>query len=288
MLIALGALLARAPAFAAITVADDTGQRVSLPGVPQRIVSLAPGATEMLFAAGAGERVIATVEFADEPEAARRIPRIGDSNAVDMERLLALRPDLVVIWAGGGNAAQIEKLTRLHVPLYRQQADSLAAIAASLRRLGALTGTQASAAHAAADIDARLAGLARRYSMAKPLTALLEVWNRPLYTVGGTHVMSDSLRTCGVRNVFGELRDLGPVIDIEAVIARDPDLIIAVAPRGAAQEWLAEWKRFGSLRAVRGGALIAFEDQRLSRLGPSALAATEALCRAIDTVRRRE
>jgi iron complex transport system substrate-binding protein len=112
-------------------------------------------------------------------------------------------------------------------------------------------------------------------------TVLLEVWNRPIYTVGGTHIMSDALTSCGVRNVFGDLRELGPVIDTEAVIARNPDIIVAAAPPGEAASWLAEWRRFGSLKAVQTGRLVAFEDQRLSRLGPSVVPATEALCKAL-------
>jgi iron complex transport system substrate-binding protein len=110
---------------------------------------------------------------------------------------------------------------------------------------------------------------------------LLEVWNRPIYTVGGGHLMSDALTSCGVRNVFGDLKELGPVISTEAVIARNPDIIVASAPPGEGASWLAEWKRFGSLNAVRTGRLVAFEDQRLNRLGPSVVLATEALCKAL-------
>ncbi len=110
---------------------------------------------------------------------------------------------------------------------------------------------------------------------------LLEVWNRPIYTVGGSHMMTDSLRLCGVRNVFADLKEQGPSVDTEAVIARDPDVIVAVAPTGTAAGWLQEWRRFGSMKAVRYGRLVPFEDARLSRLGPSALGGTEALCEAL-------
>jgi len=287
--LALAALLAAAsfPAFAAdgggITVVDDVGRKVTLARVPQRIVSIAPGATEMLFAAGAGSRVIATVEFSDEPPAAKKVARIGDSNAVDMERVVALRPDVVVVWEGGSNVAQVSQLESLKVPLYRHRVSRLGDIPMSLRRLGALTGTQSAAEAAAHDVEARLATLQKRYgqSATKP-TVLLEVWNRPIYTVGGSQMMSDSLRLCGALNVFADLKEQGPSVDTEAVIGRDPQIIVAVAPPGVSQEWLSEWKRFGTLRAVREGRLVPFEDQRLSRLGPSAVAGTEALCEAIN------
>jgi iron complex transport system substrate-binding protein len=281
---------ATAPA-AVLTVTDDTGRRVTLPHIPLRIISLAPGATEMLFAAGAGDRLIATVDFSDEPAAAKRVPRIGDVTAVDMERLVALHPDVVLVWPGGGNPAQIEKIEQLGIPIYRQQVNRLAELPASLQRLGALTSDTAVAEQAARLLAAELARIARDYgggarpagaaaNGARP-TVLLEVWSRPLYTVGGTHLMSDALTSCGARNVFGDLKELGPVIDTEAVIARNPDIIVAVAPPGEGASWLAEWRRFGSLGAVRAGRLIAFEDQRLSRLGPSVVIATEGLCKAL-------
>jgi iron complex transport system substrate-binding protein len=284
----LACQLASATVLAATTVMDDTGQRVTLSSPPQRIISLAPSATEMLFAAGAGNRLIATVDFSDEPVAAKRVPRIGDVTAIDMERLVALHPDLVVAWPGGGNPAQIEKIAQLGIPIYRQQVNRLADLPGSLRRLGVLTSEESTAEQAARALSAEIARITREYGgasrvagAAPPPTVLLEVWNRPIYTVGGGHLMSDALTSCGVRNVFGDLKELGPVIGTEAVIARNPDIIVAAAPPGEGASWLAEWKRFGSLNAVRTGRLIAFEDQRLNRLGPSAVLATEALCKAL-------
>ena len=262
-------------------VVDDTGQRVTLSKPPLRIISLAPSATEMLFAAGAGDRVIAAVQFSDEPPAAKRVPRIGDVTAVDMERLVALRPDIVVVWPGGGNLAQIEKIAQLGIPLYRQQVNRLADLPASVRRLGALAADPSVAESAARALEDQLQHLAHEYGGGKHPTVLLEVWNRPVYTVGGTQLMSDALALCGARNVFGDLQGLSAVIDTEAVIARNPDIIVAAAPPSEGASWLAEWRRFGSLNAVRSSRLIAFEDQRLSRLGPSVLAATAGLCKAI-------
>jgi iron complex transport system substrate-binding protein len=277
--------VASVPAFSqapGFSVVDDAGRTVVLASTPRRIVSIAPGATEMLFAAGAGDRVIATVEFSDEPAAAKSVPRIGDANAIDMERVVALRPDVVVVWEGGSNPAQLSQLERLKVPLYRHKVEKLADIPVALRRLGKLTGTEDIAKKAAADVEARLANLRQLYARTANPTVLLEVWNRPIYTVGGSHMMTDSLRLCGARNVFADLKEQGPSVDMEAVIGRDPAIIVAVAPPGTADEWLNEWRRFATMKAVKNGRLIAFEDVRLSRLGPSALAGTEALCKAIN------
>jgi iron complex transport system substrate-binding protein len=274
-----------APSAAAVTVKDDVGYTVNLPSHPQRIVSLAPGATEMLFAAGAGQQVIATVQYSDEPAAARQIPRIGDVVAIDLEKLVALRPQVAVVWPGGGNPAQIEEIGRIGVPLYRQQVNSLADLPASLRRLGSLAGTSAEAERAAIAIEARLSGLAHKYRNDRHPTVLLQVWNHPIYTVGGSHLMSDVLKLCGARNVFDDLREQGPVIDVEAVVARNPDIIVAAAPPGAGPEWVADWQRFATLRAVRNGNVLMFEDQRLTRLGPSVIDAAEELCKALAKAR---
>jgi iron complex transport system substrate-binding protein len=272
-------------AIAAVTVTDDLGRTLILAHVPHRIASLAPGATEMLFAAGAGDRIIATVEYSDDPPAARRVPRIGDAAAIDMERLVALHPELVVVWPSGNNAAQVASIERLGLPIYRQQVDAFSEFPAALRRLGALAGTSAVAEGAAHALEEQLSALSRRYADRAPVTVLLQIWDRPIYTVGGKHLMSDALRLCGARNVFAELKVAAPVVDIEAVLARDPDMIVAAAPPGAAAAWLAQWQAFPSLKAVRTRRLIGFEDQRLTGLGPGALAATEKLCQLIDAQR---
>lgn len=272
-------------AWVSISATDDTGQTLTLAHTPQKIVSIAPGATEMLFAAGAGKQVIATVEFSDEPAEARSIPRIGDSNAIDVERVVALRPDVVVVWEGGNNAGQVAQLARLGIPLYRHRVERLTDMAPALRRLGQLAGTASQAERAAHEVEARLAQLAKTYGSGEMLSVLLEVWNKPIYTVGGTHMMTDSLRLCGARNIFEDLREKGPAVDLEAAIARNPQVIVAVAPPGVAREWLGEWKRYASMQAVRNNALVPYEDTRLSRLGPSALEGTETLCKALDRVR---
>ncbi|HEY2340633.1 MAG TPA: cobalamin-binding protein [Steroidobacteraceae bacterium] len=272
------------------SVRDDLGSAVEVGPAPLRIVSLTPGAAEMLFAAGGGGQLIATVEYSSEPAAARAVPRIGDVATIDMERLVALRPEVVIAWPAGGNPAQRAKIAALGIPLYQQQVARLADLPGSLRRLGALAGTEAVAEQSAAALEARLGALERTYSARIPLqqrpTVLLQVWNRPIYTVGGRHLMSDALALCGARNIFADLPEPGPLVDTEAVIARNPDIILAAAPIGEGATWVADWQRFPGLAAVRNHRVVAFENQALSRLGPSVLDATEELCRTIARVSR--
>ena len=291
-------------------VPDDLGRSVSVVRTPLRIVSLSPGATEMLFSAGGGAQLVGTVQYSDEPPAARTVPRIGDAVAIDMERLVALRPDVVLVSPALGNPAQLAKIRALGVPLYQQQVMRLADLPASVRRLGALTGTGPEAEREARELQARLAalehdnsgrgmagaagaagaadtgGAARSRSGVRRPSVLLQVWNRPIYTIGGRHLMSDALSLCGARNVFADLPEPSPLVDIEAVIARDPDIILAAAPAGEAAAWVADWQRFPSLTAVRSGRVLEFEDQALSRMGPSVIDATEKLCRTIARLSR--
>lgn len=284
--VAVGASAGRpAESIRIVTVVDDTGRRVTVAYPPRRIVSLAPGATEMLFAAGAGNRVVATDDLSDEPPAARTLPKLGELANIDIERLIATKPAVVVVWPYGTSPAQIALLGRLGLPVYREEPLTLGGIAASMRRLGQLAGTGGVADRVADGLQARLAALAKRYGKARnPPTALLEVWDKPLYTVGGREPMSDALRVCGARNVFDDLQQAAPAVSVEAVIARNPDIIIAAAPPGKGAAWLASWRRFPMLRAVRNGRLIAFDDQRLSGLGPGAIAATAELCKRLSAL----
>lgn len=269
-----------------VTVTDDSGRKVTVRYPPQRIVSVAPGATAMLLAAGADSQLVGTIEYSGQPASEKRLADIGSAYAVDMERLIALRPDVVVVWPGGNNPAQIATIERLGLPVYRQEVVTLDGIGDSLRRLGRLAGTMGAADRAASSLEVKLATLRKEYANVRhPPTVLLEVWDRPLYTVGGRELMSDALRVCGARNVFADLPERAPAIGIEAVLARNPDMIIAAAPPGSGASWLAEWKRFPSLRAVRTGWLMSFEDQRMVGLGPGVIDATAAMCRKIAALR---
>jgi iron complex transport system substrate-binding protein len=267
---------------AAVTITDDDQHTLELATTSPRIVSLAPGATAMLYAAGAGERIVGTSDYSDEPEAARKLERVGDSRSFDLERILALHPDVIVIWSGGTSSAQIERLERLGLPVYRHRVERLRDIPDSLRRLGVLAGTQSQARVAAASLQQRIAALKERYQATNAGTILIQIWDHPIYTVGRLELMSDVLQLCGYRNLFDDLATPGPAVALESVLARNPQTILAVGPDArSAAEWIEQWRAYPTLRAVREGALIPWSDQRFSRLGPSMVDATEDLCSAL-------
>jgi len=280
----LGALLL-APHLAAAapwSARDDDGRLLALSAPAKRIVSLSPGATALLFAAGAGAQIVGTSEYSTEPAAARDIPRVGDSQSFDTERILSLHPDVVIAWVDGTPEAQIARIERLGIPVYRHHVQRLDDLASAIRRLGALAGTQAVAQVSAAALEQQLRQIRARFHAEHPPSILIQIWQSPVYTVGAGQMLSDALASCGYRNLYGDLAAASPAVTLESVLARAPEVILALAPDAVqAQEWLAQWRRFPAIPAVAHGRLIGFSDQDLSRLGPATVTATAALCASL-------
>jgi iron complex transport system substrate-binding protein len=271
--------LAASPVAAQISVTDDTGERVTLVRSANRIVSLAPHATEMLFAIGAGERIVGTISFSDYPEAAKKIPRLGNDKSVDVERVLALSPDLVVAWHSGNAEQQIRKLRELGVPVYVTEPRAILDVATALDKLGALCGTAPQAEAAAGDLRRRLRDVESTYAQRAPVRVFYQVWDRPLMTINGRQVISDALRICGASNVFSALPSLASSVDVEAVLAADPEMIVT------SDSSLEEWKTWPHLTAVRRQNLVVLPGDLLNRMGPRIVLGTERLCVAVDAAR---
>jgi iron complex transport system substrate-binding protein len=270
---------------APIIVRDDTGATVKLTAPAQRIVSLAPHATELLFALGAGSRIVGTLDTSDTPAAAKAIPRVGDSRALDLERIVALRPDLIVTWPWTA-PAQVEALRARGIAAFTTMPATIDGIAADLERLGALTGTQAAGWREAEAFRARLKRLRERNAGVQRVRVFYEIWDSPLYTIGGRHLITEAIDLCGGENVFAALTLPAPAVDVEAVLAAKPDAIIAGADRGARPAWLDSWRRWKELPAVANERLYAVDADLLHRPGPRFLEGVEALCAVVDKARR--
>lgn len=266
---------------------DDEGQAVRLARPAMRIVSLAPHVTEQLFAVGAGSRIVGAVEYSDFPPEAKRIPRVGDSDAIDFERLLVMRPDLVVAWTSGNSPKQIEQLRSLGLSVYSSQPRRLEEVASSLERLGRLTGSTVIAAQAARSFRQQVRGLRERYGGREPVTVFFELWNRPLYTVNNEQLISDAIRLCGGRNIFGDLPVLAPAVTHEAVLKADPAAIVATGMGGVRPEWLDEWRAWPDLQATRLGNLFFIDADLMNRHGPRLAEGARQLCEFLDLARTR-
>jgi iron complex transport system substrate-binding protein len=253
--------------------------------VPQRIVSLAPHLTELAFTAGAGERIVATVEYSNHPDAARSIPRIGDAFRVDLERLLAVRPDVVLVWDSGTPAPTVERIRALSLSVVSFQTHRLEHVALVLREIGRLAGTSEVAERAAADYERSIRELRERYRDRTTVSVFIEVDDRPLYTVNGRHIMSEIVELCGGRNVFADLNALAPAIGIEAVIAANPQAIISTDD--TVQDAAAVWSRWRHIEAVRTGNVYTLRSDDIARATTRLTVAAEAVCRTLDTARQR-
>lgn len=283
--IAVVALVCALAARAAVSVRDDAGAEITLAQPATRIVSLAPHATELLFAAGAGERVVGVVATsADWPPAARALPRVGDAAMLDVERIVELRPDLVVTWPYTA-PAQAASLRARGIPLFVTDPTTIGGIADDLERLGVLAGTFEAARAAARDFRAQLATIRRAYAGAPRVRAFYQIWNAPLYTVGGGHLISRALAVCGADNVFAGLSLPAPAVDVEAVLAAAPDAIVAGADGGVRPAWLDDWRRYPTMPAVARGNLFSVNADLLHRPGPRFVAGVAELCAVVDKAR---
>lgn len=272
---ALAALLGAVLACAA-------GSAGAAPDTASRIVSLAPNVTELLFAAGAGTRIVGASAYSDHPAAARRVPRIGDAFRFDYERILALRPDLVVAWGSGTPTAAIVRLRTLGARVVVLPVGSLDDVATAVETLGRLAGTQRTAHRAAAEFRAGLQRLRMDYRGRPVLSVFIQVDDQPLFTVTGRHLISEIVSLCGGENVFAGLPGLAPAVDLEAVVARDPQAILYAGngtdPAGA-------WRRYTGITAVRRGNVFRIPPDEIARATPRILAGARRICESLDGAR---
>ncbi|MFO1216813.1 MAG: cobalamin-binding protein [Burkholderiaceae bacterium] len=286
MLLAVAGLLIGSAACAqAVQAVDDEGRTVALPQPARRIVSLAPHLTELLFAAGAGDRVVGAVAYSDHPSAARQVPRVGDSAQLDLERIVALKPDLVLVWRDGNSAQQLERVAALKLPVYASKIHRMADIETTLQRLGALAGKQAVADARARDFATEMAALRARYASRAPLAVFYQIWHRPLLTVNGEHLISEALAICGARNIFATQKALTPTVSVEAVLQADPDAIVTGSVDPAGPDNLDGWRALPALRATRNHHLIVVNPDTLHRPSPRVAEGTRDLCERLDRVR---
>lgn len=266
---------------AEISVIDDSGRRATLSSPAKRIVSLAPHATELLFVAGAGNKVIGASSGSDYPSEASQLPSTGNSSRLDIERITLLKPDLIIAWTSGNNPRQIKQLRQQGYAVFESEPRRFEDIATTLERLGTLTGSS-EGRNAAAEFRRSLALLGDRYQSRSPVTVFYQIWPSPLMTLNGKHLVSEALNLCGTANVFGDLPQLAPTVSREAVASVDPDAILISDESGGIERWA----NLTSLKAVRQQHILKVNGKLLNRPTPRMLTAISDLCEQIDTVRR--
>jgi iron complex transport system substrate-binding protein len=269
----------------ALQVTDDSGRQLKLNSPAQRIVSLSPHTTELLFAAGAGEQVVGVTSFSDYPPAARQRPEIGGSESLNLEAIIALKPDLVVAWKSGNIAPQVERLIKLGIPVFYSEPRRLEDIATNLQRLGMIAGTSQVAEPAAQAFRERYRQIARQFSQQMPVRTFYQIWHQPLMTINGEHLISQVIEMCGGRNVFASLDTLAPVVNREAVLAADPQIIIASGRATERPEWLSDWQAWPQVSAVQTHQLYFIEPDLIQRQTPRILDGANVMCRQLAQAR---
>lgn len=266
---------------------DDTKARVCLPHPAQRIITLSPGAAELVYSVGAGGQMVASVDYTDYPEAARHLPSVGGSSALDLERLLQYRPDLVIAWQSGNSPQQIRQLKQLGVPVFTLEPHGLGDVSASLERLGVLTGHTSEGQDKASRFSDGIAQLRQHYAKLSPVRTFYEVWNQPLMTINHQQIINQVIELCGGRNIYAALTPLVPRMSKEAVLADNPDAIVSGGEGEHNDSWLNDWKQYPQLSATAHHNLIFIPPDLMDRPTLRLLQGAQMLCQKLDAARHR-
>ena len=269
----------------AVEVADDRGQTVSLDAPAGRVVTLAPHLTEILFHIGSGGLLVGVMDHSDFPAGAQHLPRVGNHSRLDIEAILALKPDLIVGWESGNSPEEIALLETLGLPVFVSEPRSLADIATLMSRLGRLVGKPEFAGQRADDFARGVEELAISYANRSRLRVFYQVWDEPLYTLNREHIISELIADCGGVNIFADTATLSPAVSLESVIARDPEVIVGGSFANTIPGWVERWQDWPSVTAVRLGQVHVINADHIGRMGPRLLEGMRALCHAIDQAR---
>lgn len=269
----------------AAEIIDDDGQFVRLEKPASRIISLAPSLTELVYATGAGDKLVGVVDYSDYPPQADLLPVVGRFDLLDVERIVELQPDLIIAWRSGNPRSSISQLKNLGLTVYIAEPKNLTSIANHIYKLSVLTGTQEEAKSTIQEFNRTYEELRTQYSNRAKIKTFYQVWDKPIITVGGNELINDIIELCGGENIFKEIQLVAPKIDQESVLIRNPAVIIASGSNTERPKWLDDWKRWPDLTAVTEGNLFFIIPELLQRHTPRALIGATQMCTYIERAR---
>jgi len=269
----------------AAEIIDDDGQFVRLEKPASRIISLAPSLTELVYATGAGDKLVGVVDYSDYPPQAALLPIVGRFDLLDIERILELQPDLIIAWRSGNPRSSISQLKNLGLTVYIAEPKNLTSIANHIYKLSVLTGTQEEAKSTIQEFNRTYEELRTQYSNRAKIKTFYQVWDKPIITVGGNELINDIIELCGGENIFKEIQLVAPKIDQESVLIRNPAVIIASGSNTERPKWLDDWKRWPDLTAVTEDNLFFIIPELLQRHTPRALIGATQMCAYIESAR---
>lgn len=266
---------------------DDRDREVCLHNAAQRIATLSPGATELTYAAGAGDQVVAVVSYSDYPPEAKQVASVGSHTRIDLEKLVGLAPDLVIGWMTGNPVEQLETLEALGMPVFYIEPRDMNGVASAIERLARLAGTEAAGQAVADNFRTTMSALEERYRDREPVPTFYQVWDEPLMSVNSEHLIGQVIEICGGNNVFGDQARLVPRIDDEAVLAANPEAIVAGGMGEENRHWLTHWEQYTNLTAVAQGNLFFVPPSLIQRPTPRLMEGTRVLCEKLDAARQK-
>jgi iron complex transport system substrate-binding protein len=249
----------------------------------ERIVSLAPNLTELVYTVGAGEQLVGVSAWSDYPREVLNLPVVGDAFTVDQERLALAKPDLLLVWESGTPAHVIDELRDIGYNVVSIRTRELDDVAAALLQIGELTGHVDEAINAAAAYRSELQSLRDRNQSLPTIRVFYQIAARPLYTINNEHYISELISVCGGDNIFKDLSDLAPTVDVEAVVDRDPEVMLASTDAG--DDAFVEWQRWPGITANRFGNLFLLPADEIGRATTRVLIAGNAMCTALQQAR---
>lgn len=270
--------------FAAITLKQANGENLTLPGPAERIITLAPNLAELVFAAGAGDQLIAVVEYSNFPAQVSQLPRVGDAFRIDLERIIELKPDLVIAWASGNPQTALHKLAQLGIDIWQVEITHPDQIAGTVENIARASGTQLVGEARALQLRNKLEDLQQQNADKPPVEYFYQVALRPLYTINGQHIISRSLEICGGHNIFSDLPTLAPPVSRESIIIANPQVMIAPEAPGESHVLLA-WQEWPQLQAVQNSNLLYLPADEISQATPRLLDSIDLACKLLDRTR---
>ena len=280
-------LFAASASAAELVIVDDSGTEVRLAEPAKRIISLAPNITEVLFHVGAGEQIVGADEYSNYPPAAKEIVRVNNHAAANYELILSLKPDLVIAWQSGNGDKIIDPLRKLGIPVFVVETRQIDKIPSLFRRVGQLSGNTDQAEQRATEFTRRLEAL-RRANGGKPqVRTFYQIWDEPLITLNGKHMVSSVIELCGGVNIFADAVPLVPYVNIESVVAADPQVIIAGGSQEEQPAWFKRWQKWSGISAVINSQVYLIPADLMQRHSARILDGAEMMCGYLDNARAR-
>lgn len=273
---------------AEVNIFDDLGNQIFLKNPANRIIVLGPSLVETFFSIGAGSKIIGVDEGSDYPNAAIKIKKVASYNSINFEEIVSLSPDLIVVWSSGFSFSKLKKIRDLGIPVYLSQPKKLDDIEKLILSIGYLTDNVERAIDVASNFANKLRFFKKKYKNKKNISVFYQVWDDPLQTLNGDHIISDVISLCGGKNIFHSIHEIAPKVTIESVILNDPNVILIGSKDKRKSVWFDNWSNWPIINAVRNEQVFIISPDLVVRESPRIIHGIEKVCDILEEARDNE